>query len=226
MRSQVTSSPNTSLRITRSYTLGMLIFPIPERLRPVTLFTSVYLLIAGYFALETQNWEFVFYIAVVVLLGTVVLIVDRRVTLTRNIVWFLSIWGILHMIGGLVPIPASWPISGTKQVFYSLWLIPGLLKYDQLVHAYGFGLATWVCWQSVRIALPRAEPTPGILLLCALAGMGLGAFNEVVEFVATLLIPDTNVGGYINTGWDLVANLLGSTVAALVIWGIRPAPRT
>ena len=48
--------------------------------------------------------------------------------------------------------------------------------------------------------------------------MELGALNEVVEFVAVLLIPNTNVGGYINTSWDLVANLVGCGVAASLIY--------
>jgi len=42
--------------------------------------------------------------------------------------------------------------------------------------------------------------------------------NEVIEFAATLLVPETNVGGYLNTGWDLVANLFGATVAVTAIW--------
>jgi len=28
---------------------------------------------------------------------------------------------------------------------------------------------------------------------------------------------ETNVGGYVNTGWDLVANLVGATIAAVLI---------
>jgi hypothetical protein len=47
--------------------------------------------------------------------------------------------------------------------------------------------------------------------------MGFGALNEVVEFIAVLTIPNTNVGGYENTGWDLVANLTGTVVAAVCI---------
>jgi len=43
--------------------------------------------------------------------------------------------------------------------------------------------------------------------------MGLGALNEVVEFAATRLMPRTNVGGYENTGWDLVSNLAGCLIA-------------
>jgi hypothetical protein len=55
------------------------------------------------------------------------------------------------------------------------------------------------------------------LVLCAAGGCGFGAFNEVVEFIAVLTIPNTNVGGYENTGWDLVANLVGSVSAAILI---------
>jgi hypothetical protein len=56
-----------------------------------------------------------------------------------------------------------------------------------------------------------------MLALCAAAGMGFGALNEVIEFIAVLTLPNTNVGGYENTGWDLVANLVGTIIAALVI---------
>jgi hypothetical protein len=48
--------------------------------------------------------------------------------------------------------------------------------------------------------------------------LGFGALNEVVEFAATLLVPETNVGGYVNTGWDMVSNLVGATTAAAAIW--------
>ena len=53
--------------------------------------------------------------------------------------------------------------------------------------------------------------------MCATAGMGFGALNEVIEFFAVMLLPKTNVGDYENTGWDLVANLVGATVAATTI---------
>ena len=35
--------------------------------------------------------------------------------------------------------------------------------------------------------------------------------------LAVLTIPNTNVGGYENTGWDLVFNALGAVVAAVAI---------
>jgi hypothetical protein len=55
--------------------------------------------------------------------------------------------------------------------------------------------------------------------------MGFGAANEVVEFLATLALPETNVGGYENTGWDLVANVVGCVIAALLI-SVWPATAT
>ena len=125
----------------------------------------------------------------------------------------------MHMAGGLVTVPQSWPTQGSD-VLYSLWLVPDRLKYDHVVHAYGFGVATWVCWQGLCAAVPGSrglQPTVGLLALAGTAGIGLGALNEVVEFVATLVIPNTNVGGYVNTGWDLVANLVGAMVAVVLI---------
>ena len=106
-------------------------------------------------------------------------------------------------------------------MLYNLWLIPGILKYDQLVHAFGFGLITWISWQGIRKAFIRhgieATPTFGLLTICVACGMGFGAANEIVEFIATLVLPDTNVGGYENTGWDLIANFVGCLVAAALI---------
>jgi hypothetical protein len=56
-----------------------------------------------------------------------------------------------------------------------------------------------------------------MIALCVFAGMGLGALNEIIEFVAVLIIPETNVGGYVNTGWDLMANLAGCLFAGILI---------
>lgn len=191
------------------------------RIGPVLAFTLVYLVVSGIAAWQGGNSEFVFYIVVMLVLMGVVGLVDRSVRLTRAALWALSLWGLAHMAGGLVEVPSAWPVNGESRVLYNWWLIPDRLKYDQVVHAYGFGVATWVCWQGMRAAILRAggepRPTAGLLLVAAVAGMGLGAANEVVEFFATLLVPETNVGGYINTGWDLVANLVGCVIAAVLI---------
>ncbi len=195
----------------------------PKQVVAVVGFVLTYVLTACVAAVIAGNREFAFYIAVMVVLGGSIFWVHRSVGLSAGLLWCLAVWGLLHMAGGLVPLPDTWPAEGEIRVLYSWWLIPERLKYDQVVHAYGFGITSWLCWQGLSAGIVRrfrqpAEPSLGLMTLCAAAGMGFGALNEVIEFVATLLIAETNVGGYVNTGWDLVANLIGSIVAVFIIW--------
>lgn len=197
--------------------------PSPRKaIWPLVAFTAIYLCLASIGAVASENSEFLFYIAVMLVLICAVWLVHRHVHLTMATLWALSVWGLAHMAGGLVKVPDGWPVSNESAVLYTLWLIPERLKYDQIVHAYGFGVTTWVCWQGLCAALTArgqsVSPTFGLMVLSAAAGLGFGALNEVVEFFAVLLVPETNVGGYVNTGWDLVANSVGAAVAAGVIW--------
>jgi uncharacterized membrane protein YjdF len=192
------------------------------RLIPVIVFTAAYMIAAIAGAIVRGNREFVIYIAVMLGLIAGINVMHRRYPLTGALLWAFSVWGLLHMAGGLLPIPDSWARDGPHGVLYSWWIAPPWLKFDQAVHAYGFGITTWLCWHVLRLSLrsPGDAPvrfTPGIMLLCIAAGMGFGAFNEVIEFSATRILPDTNVGDYENTGWDLVSNLAGSVIAALII---------
>jgi hypothetical protein len=205
-----------------------------SRLRPAVVAAAVvvaaYTAAAGIAAIVTGNGEFAFYVAVMVVLTAGIAGAHWRINFSTALLWLLVIWGALHMAGGLVPVPASWPIDGEIRVLYSWWIIPrgaggGYLKYDQVVHAFGFGVTTWACWQGLMAAVGRRLPTFGLVLLCAVAGLGFGALNEVVEFAATLMGP-TNVGGYFNTGLDLVANTVGAAVAAIAIYTLDRAPAT
>jgi hypothetical protein len=171
-------------------------------------FTAAYMAAAAGLSVAGGSWEFAFYIAVMLALIGVVAALHWRVRLSLGVLWCLSVWGLMHMAGGLVP------VEGVG-VLYSLWLIPGWLRYDQLVHAYGFGVATVVCWEAVRArlrALGDARPTAGVVALCVLGAMGLGALNEVVEFAATEMMRETNVGDYRNNAKDLVFNAIGAVV--------------
>lgn len=205
----------------------------------VGLFTLTYMLVAVWGALRSGNREFVFYIVVMLILIASVGIIHARIRLSPGVLWLLSIWGALHMAGGLVTVPGDWSVHGDLRVLYNWWIVEGgatsdgepggFLKYDQAVHAFGFAVATWLCWQGLRGALSEAgasglRPTPGLMVLVAAAGMGLGALNEVVEFAATR-VTVTNVGGYVNTGWDLVYNAIGASIAAVIIFvGSRRPP--
>lgn len=195
----------------------------PAQLRAIMIFSAIYFVVSVIVSWSVGNSEFVFYIVVMAFLIGAILLVHRRVGISAGLGWCLSIWGLFHMAGGLFPAPESWPRHENGTVLYNVWIIPEIFKYDQFVHAYGFGIATWLCWQALSAHTlssdgQRLRPTFGVMVLCAAGGMGLGALNEVVEFIATLTLPETNVGGYINTGFDLVFNTIGATVAATVIY--------
>ncbi|MEM1211420.1 MAG: hypothetical protein AAGI68_03895 [Planctomycetota bacterium] len=194
------------------------------------LVTAATLAWAAIVSAQMGNTEFLFYVVVMLVLAGLVAYAHWRVCFSAGVLWALTGWGVLHMAGGLVAVPESWPINGDVRVLYSWWIIPigdgsggagvgqgGWLKYDHLVHAYGFGVSAWACWQGLCAAVGRRLcATCGRLMLVGLAAMGLGALNELVEFVATMLGP-SNVGGYVNTGWDLAANGLGVGVALVVL---------
>jgi hypothetical protein len=81
----------------------------------------------------------------------------------------------------------------------------------------------------VLLALARREPVLAAFIALYLSGfivygivVGSAATPVyVVEIVGGAIVyTETNVGGYMNTGWDLVANLVGASAAA--VWlGLR-----
>jgi Predicted membrane protein (DUF2238) len=158
------------------------------------------------------------YLAMMVALAAFVAFVHHRVGFSGSLLWALTIWGFLHMAGGLVP------AGGAAHVLYNAdWGVP-VLRYDRLIHAFGFGVATVACWHVLRPRLAvGTRMTAGLKLLVALMGMGVGAVNEVVEFAASQLA-NTNVGGYVNTGWDLVFNTIGCASASAWIAHRERAP--
>lgn len=200
-----------------------------RQLHEVLAFSIAYLAIAAVFIVAGRNHEFLLYLAVLSVIIIAVIGVYNHAGLSRAILWAFSIWGLTHMLGGLVPIPEHWHHADTSGVLYNWRVIPGYAKYDQLVHGYGVGLVTWLCWQALAVRVRSHDgsplnPTLGMLSICASAGMGFGALNEVIEFFAVMLLPETNVGDYENTGWDLVANLVGAGAAATtirIIWRKR-----
>lgn len=184
----------------------------------VLAFTLAYVAAFTFWFLLRGNYEFVIYVATMLVLLWLVGRNLRRAAFPAAMLWALSLWGLAHMAGGGVHVGGS--------VLYALRLLPlagegelTLLKYDQIVHAYGFGVTAWVLWHLLVRHYPETRGSWTASVLPALAAMGLGSVNEVIEFAAVLSVPDTNVGGYYNTALDLVMNGLGALVAmAIIAW--------
>lgn len=194
-----------------------------QNLVPLGGFVALYMLGFGGYALSQGNKEFLFYGFIMLVLIGLVMYMHSKVKFTMAVLWLLAFWGFLHMAGGTIPIPrecmaSTVPPVGTGNVLYNFRAFSWTPKYDQFVHAFGFFSATLAAWEALRVSTyNNMRPTFGALFAIVCVGMGLGGLNEVVEFIAVLTIPNTNVGGYENTGWDLVSNLVGCIFAAVVI---------
>ncbi|MBI3331782.1 hypothetical protein HYZ99_02370 [Candidatus Peregrinibacteria bacterium] len=72
---------------------------------PVGIFTGLYLVASLFFSFRNNNTEFIFYLGIVVILAVITLLVHRRAHFSQTTLWGLSLWGLLHMMGGLVLLP-------------------------------------------------------------------------------------------------------------------------
>ena len=86
----------------------------------VLAFTGLYMVIWLVASFVLKNDEFVFYFLVMCVLILAVGAVHYRVRLHIGSLWGLSMWGLAHMAGGLMPVPTSWPIKGDTHVLCRL----------------------------------------------------------------------------------------------------------
>ena len=142
-------------------------------------------------------------------LGAAALLVaflDARHPFSELVLWGLAVWGFAHMLGGLIEVNGD--------ALYEIELGADQLRFDKFVHFMGFGFATLASYEVLRATTARDASPRSAAIAAFFVGVGLGALNETIEFLITLLPTDSNVGGFSNTGWDLVANTLGAGLAA------------
>ena len=182
----------------------------------VFLFSLIYVIGFTAYYMSIRNFEFLWYVAVLVFFFSLIFLTIRKSNFDLPILWGLSIWGLLHMAGGGIKIGDG--------VLYGVQLLPivtngdfTIFKFDQAVHIFGFFVATLVVYHLLKPYLAPNTNWKVIYFVIIAAGTGLGALNEMVEFVAVILLPETGVGGYANTSLDLISNLIGASLAAVFI---------
>ncbi|SRR3989344_2717828 len=179
------------------------------------LFNLAYIIPFTIYYLSIKNYEFLWYVVVLVGFALLIGLTLRKTNFDYLALGGLSLWGLLHMTGGGL-------IVGENVLYaFEVWKIANVgdtyfIKFDQFVHAFGFGVSTIVAYQLLK---PRIKKMNLSLLygLCVFIAMGAGALNEVVEFIAVVVAPATGVGGYFNTGLDLVSNMIGSFIALIIV---------
>jgi len=183
--------------------------------KPILAFNIAFLSCFTLLFLSRENYEFVLYIAVITFFLILILLTNDKVNYPDDILWGLSLWGFLHMTGGGIKV-------GGK-IVYELILVDinksyGIFRYDQFVHIVGFAVATLLMYHLIKPLLKdNIEKWTALSIVIIMAGLGVGALNEIIEFAATVLVPETGVGGYINTSLDLVADLIGAIIAMAII---------
>ena len=179
---------------------------------PIIIIHSIALFIYTIIFLSRANYEFLGYVGVIAFFMTVVLSTNKKVNYPNGILWGLTIWSILHMSGG------GMIIAGKRLYDIMLINIVGspyfILRYDQFVHAVGFYVATLVMFHILKPHLKRdIKKWVAISIVIIMAGLGAGAVNEIIEFIASIFVPSNGVGGYVNTSLDLISNLIGAMAA-------------
>jgi len=130
----------------------------------------------------------------------------RREPLHPGLAGALGALVVGHLAGGLVNIG--------DDVLYNTHPNVPALQYDHIFHASASAIGVVALWGWIR---SEVRSVPLGLLFAALGALGLGALNELVEFLSTLAHDGGHVGGYLNTGWDFVSNTLGVAVASAAI---------
>lgn len=175
----------------------------------------------GSLFLGRLNYEFVIYVLVILFLLCLVAVTFPGLRYSTTTLIGLTVWSGMHLAGGGI----SW---GDGRL-YDVILFPlsnqlPIWRYDQLVHMWGFGTCTLLAYDLVRPALQPTIAHPiALSIVLAMAGLGFGALNEIVEFLVTLIVPSSGVGGYENTALDLCSNLIGATLAVGLLWWRRQA---
>lgn len=176
-----------------------------------------YLLFFSFRAYATRNIEFLYYVFAAAVLFLIVLLYYHQLKFTTPLlVGFVAHW-FFHFLGGTLFID--------DVRLYDLRII-GFVHYDNIVHALGIFVFTFIAYNLLRPHFElkiRKDLVPFCLLLF-LVVMGLGAVSEIGELGAVLWFDaSVRVGGYLNNAFDLVYNSVGAIAACLVLswyeWG-------
>ena len=184
----------------------------------LTLLTVNILIILGFgwFYMQALNYEFLAYVATIAVVVGVLYGTLKHSRFPTYIIAGITIWGLLHMLGGSVQ-----TVDGVLYAYRIFPFFDGggefyILKYDQVVHAFLYGVVGLMFLHLLREIAGIRTHAVMIAFVAVFAAAGFSIINEIVEFIAAVNIPDNGVGGYHNTVLDMIFNLGGATVAVTI----------
>lgn len=193
-------------------------------------FTILYTLGFSAYYFTSGNLEFIGYVVVMVGVFALLYSTLHITKFPSYIVGGISLWGLLHMMGGSIKtadgVLYAWKIypfidMGTRfdGEFY-------ILKYDQFVHGYLYAVVALLFLHLLRnyYGLKKNQFLVGVVAV--MASLGVSAMNEIVEFTAVVIDPNNGVGGYYNTALDIVFNFTGAFLATIGFYILQQIKRT
>ena len=181
----------------------------------LALFTIAYLVVGSFVFLGAGNTEFVIYVAVIVAIFAGTLLLHKVVCFPTWMLWGLSIWGLMHVAGGAVVIDDHVLFAHRLYPFIDLGGEFYILKYDQVVHGYLYGLVALMSHHVLRQHFKLETSSLLLAIVAVLVSFGISGLNEIMEFFISLTM-ENGVGGYDNTMLDMCFNLTGAIVAISV----------
>lgn len=141
-------------------------------------------------AVVKQNQEFLFHSLTLILLMSLVFLLNKYFNFSLIGLWGFNLWMVLLLEGGLAT------VGGVS--LYALELLPIVgepyynMKYDQLVHVYCYVVIAIVAYEVLSQLLTKSSALTTASLTVLMA-VGIGALNEMVEFIAVVAVSSTGV---------------------------------
>ena len=184
-------------------------------------FTALYTAAFAVYFIGHFNIEFIAYVGVIIFIFALLYGTLDKTRVPASILAGLSLWGLLHMMGGSV--------QTADGVLYAWRIFPFfdgggelyILKFDQAVHAYLYAVVALLFLHLLRDYFGNRHSQILVGFIALTASMGVGALNEIIEFIAVLAVPDDGVGGYYNTALDIVFNFIGALFAVIGFYLFR-----
>ena len=170
----------------------------------------------SWYYLQALNYEFLAYAGTIAVVTAVLFGTLRWTRFSTGIILGVTIWGLLHMLGG--------SLMTADGVLYAYRIFPFfdgggdfyILKMDQVIHAFLYGVVGLMFFHLLREIIGIKTHIILVAAIAIFAAAGFSIINEIVEFLAAVNLPETGVGGYENTVLDMIFNLTGAAVAVIV----------
>lgn len=166
-----------------------------------------------------NNYAILYDAAFIYLCITTIILLRKYVRVPFSLYFGLMSMTILHISGLFLT------FRGTR--LYDFWIYGHIFKYDNLVHTCAIFVITFavyfflVRYTYINDKLIKRKSI--LFLVLVMIALGVGCINEIIEFIAVVFLNGQSlVGDYLNNAKDLVFNLIGSSLAALLIIWKKP----